>query len=420
MKNKLKMRYSIFHITVLLLLLASCNKESDVPVPGMGPISILDKTYPLEPDSKQLIEGVYKVTSGSAIFGEFIVLKSNRTAVLFACNNGIYFIMEAGRLDSLVVLQGYWRDGYGVETGLCNMFISREEGGSMIAGGAPQKVFIRGGYGEGNNLPDQALTLEFLRPFSQKVKNMKFNILAHRGGGRTADHLPVSENSIGMINFTEKLGSTGIEIDVRLTNDNVPFIYHDNDINTRLTQKGPLAGPINKYSWQQLSSFIRLINGEKIPSLEDALIFVVDSTLLNFVYLDIKETNPSVSVISPIQHRILERAGIKGRNLEVVIGIPNKRVMDDFMLLQGYRDIPSLCELTVKDTKLINSKVWAPRWTMGTQNELVRQVHDEGRYAFCWTIDNQAWIEDFINNGLFDGLLTNFPYVVAYYHYIQD
>jgi hypothetical protein len=68
----------------------------------------------------------------------------------------------------------------------------------------------------------------------------------------------------------------------------------------------------------------------------------------------------------------------------------------------------------------LNSRVWAPRWTLGTQNNLVSQVHDEGRLAICWTIDNPAWIEDYIENGLFDGLLSNFPYVVAYYHYIQE
>jgi glycerophosphoryl diester phosphodiesterase len=94
--------------------------------------------------------------------------------------------------------------------------------------------------------------------------------------------------------------------------------------------------------------------------------------------------------------------------------------MEDLMTFPGYQDIPSLCELTVEDVRTLNSKVWGPRWTLGTQNELVQQMHDEGRVAVCWTIDNPAWIKDYIVNGLFDGLLTNFPFVVAYYHYIQE
>jgi glycerophosphoryl diester phosphodiesterase len=405
----------------MMLSLAGCNKDFDVPVPSMGPNSVLRKTYPLDSASGLLMEGVYKVTTGTAIFGEYVIIKCNRTSISFACNNGIYFIMNAGRIDSLVCLEGYWREGYSDATGMCNMFISRSEGGSMIAGGKnSQKIIMRGGYGGDNNYPDKVLTLEFIRPFSDKVKNSKFNILAHRGGGRSSDHLPFSENSIEMINFTEKLGSTGIEIDVRLTSDNVPFIYHDEDINIRLTQKGPLAGPINKYSWLQLSSFVRLIHGEKIPSLEDALNFVVDSTMLTFVYLDMKETKPAVSVVIPVQQRVIKRAIDKGRNLTLVIGIPSDKVMEDFMSWPGYRDVPSLCELTVEDVRILNSRIWAPRWTLGTQNSLVQKMHDEGRKAVCWTIDNPAWIEDFIVNGLFDGLLTNFPYVAVYYNYIQE
>ena len=411
----------ILYIASFLLFLISCIKDYDVPVPSNGSDSIMDQTHPLETASKLLMEGIYKVTSVSGRFGDYMVLKWNRTSLSFACNNGIYFIMDAGQLDSLVYLEGYWRDGYGDPTGLCNMSISASEGGSMvISGKVTQDIIIIGNFGEGNDLPDKGLTLEFLRPFSDKVKNMKFNILGHRGGGRTSDHLPVSENSIEMINFTEKLGSTGIEVDVRLTNDSVAFLYHDNDINTRLTKKGPLAGPVSKYSWFQLLSFVRLIHGEKIPTLEDALNFVIDSTQLTLVYLDIKESKSAMPVFIPIQQRILKRAKDRGRDLTVVIGIPSATVMDDFMSYPRYQDVPSLCELTVEDVRKINSRVWAPRWTLGTQNELVQQMHNEGRVVICWTIDNPAWIEDYLYNGLFDGLLTNFPFVVSHYHYIQQ
>jgi glycerophosphoryl diester phosphodiesterase len=89
------------------------------------------------------------------------------------------------------------------------------------------------------------------------------------------------------------------------------------------------------------------------------------------------------------------------------------------MTYPGYQSIPSLCELTVDDVRTVNSMVWAPRWTLGTQNSLVQEMHNEGRLAVCWTIDEVQWIQEYVNNGLFDGLLTNFPYVVAYYHYIQ-
>ncbi len=414
------MRKLILCITVFWALMAGCSNDLSIPVPSAGPNSVLKETHPLATSSKALMDGIYRVTSSSGSFGDTVVVKWNRKSLSFACFNGIYFVMDAGYLDDVVFLQGYWRDGYSDATGLCSMHISKSEGGSEIAAGkTTSKIVLRGATGTGNSLPDQSLTLEYLRPFSEKVKNTKFGIFAHRGGGRTSDLLPVSENSIEMINFSEKLGSTGIELDVRLTSDKVAFIYHDADINTRLTQKGPLAGEIEAYTWSQLSSFVRLIKGEKIPTLEAALTFVVDSTNLTSVYLDMKEDTKAMSVVIPIQQKILKRAKDKGRDLVVVVGIPSTEVMNDFMAYPGYRNIPSVCELTIEDTRTLNSIIWAPRWTLGTQNDLVKQMHADGRTAICWTIDNPAWIKDFLSNGLFDGLLTNFPSVVAYYHYIQ-
>ena len=415
------MKLKIFYLTGLLAFLLSCNKDNEVPIPSAGPNSIMNDLYPLQQASKMLMEGVYRVTAGSGMFGDYMIVKWNRTGVLFTNNNGKHFIMQAGYLDSLVFVQGYWRDGYSDGTGLCTMKISKAEGGtSLVTGEGDQKIIMRGGYAEKDNKPpDQPLVLEYLRPFSDKVKNGNFYILGHRGGGRTSDRLPVSENSIAMINFTEQLGTTGVEIDVRLTSDGVAFLYHDGDINTRLTQKGPLAGDISAYTWYQLSTFVRLIHGERIPTLEEVLTYVVDSTELRFVYLDMKSAD-AVPLTIELEKKALERAKEQGRDLKIVMGIPAQDIMDALMAYPGYQDVPSLNEMTVDDVRTVNSLVWAPRWTLGTQNDLVQQMHDEGRLAVCWTIDNPGWIQNYITEGLFDGLLTNYPYVVAYYHYIQE
>jgi glycerophosphoryl diester phosphodiesterase len=44
----------------------------------------------------------------------------------------------------------------------------------------------------------------------------------------------------------------------------------------------------------------------------------------------------------------------------------------------------------------------------------------EGRKVICWTIDVPAFIRQYINEGEFDGLLTNYPSLVTYYHYIRQ
>jgi glycerophosphoryl diester phosphodiesterase len=415
------MKLKILYLTGLALMLFSCNKDSEVPIPSAGPNSIMKDTYPLSQESKLLMEGIYRINPGSDLFGEYMVVKWNRSGILLTCNNGKHFIMQVGRLDSVVFIQGYWRDGYSDATGLCSMKISKSEGGtSLVTGNGDQKIIMRGAYAEKDNeIPNQPIVLEFLRPFSDKVKTSNFYILGHRCGGRNSDRLPVSENSIAMCRFTEQLGTTGIELDPRVTTDGVAFVYHDADINTRLTQKGPLSGDVAAYNWYQLSNFVRLIHGEKIPKVEEVLTYAIDSTDLRFVYLDMKSAE-AVPVVIPLQVNAIQRAKDKGRDILIVMGIPNTDILDAVLAYPDYQNLPTLCELTVEDVRQVNSKVWAPRWTLGTQNDLVQQVHNEGRLAVCWTIDNPGWINNFITEGHFDGLLTNYPYVVAYYHYIQE
>ena len=407
------------YLAGLLLLLTACSKDDTVPVPTQGPSSVISQTRPLNALSQNVMEGVYKVVDGSGYFGNQVILKWNPKGVLIANQNGKHFILQCGRLDSVIFLQGYWRDGYSDATGLASLYIAATEGGEAIVGGyASGGIIIRGAYGENGGLPDKAFTLQYDRPFSTAAKSTDYYILAHRAGGRTSDRLPVSENCIAMVNFTQTLGTTGIEIDVRLTTDGVPFIYHDDDINVRLTQKGPLTGLIEDFSWFEISSFIRLIHGEKIPTLEEILTYTIDSTQMRFVYLDMKSASAIPATVA-VQKKMMQRAQEKGRDILIVVGIPSTDVLNAVKALPDYQNIPTLCELTVDDVQTLNSRVWAPRWTLGTQNDLVQQVQGEGRLAVCWTIDGPEWIRTFTSDGHFNGLLTNFPYVEAYYHYTR-
>jgi len=130
--------------------------------------------------------------------------------------------------------------------------------------------------------------------------------------------------------------------------------------------------------------------------------FVVDSTLLTDVYLDMKEKVPSMSSVVPIQQEMLQRAKDKGRICISYIGLPSQDAINDFMNQPDYMNIPSLCELSTDDVDRVNSMVWAPRWTQGTQNELVALMHSQGRIAWTWTLDNVNWIQEFINDGNFE------------------
>lgn len=415
-------KYKTFIILLALFSMGSCNNY-DLPE-TVNIIPPITDGQSLNKASKTTLEGIYKVIKGKEIFGDTLILKWNNlnNLSIFGGSNGLYAVTKGMKKDSSIYIYGYWRYALNSETGGINLQLNPSEGSNAILSGSqskPLNLRITGKFGLGNNAMTEPLELLYIRPFSEKVLKDDFRILAHRSGGRTSDLLAISENSLEMIGFTENFGSTGIEIDVRLTKDGVPVLYHDEDINIRLTKKSPLNGPLVNYTFTEISRFIRLVNGEKIPKLEDALMKVVDSTNLKVVWLDMKSVNNAMSSVIPIQQKMLERAKQKHRNLSIYIGLPEPEVLDFFKTYPNYQNIQSLCELSVNDVNDIQAKVWAPRWTLGLLTPEVNAMHAQNRKVFCWTLDNEGFIKKYIKDGDFDGILTNYPTIVAYNHYLR-
>ena len=414
-------KYILFFLTIFFSI-SSCNNY-DLPESINVKIPITDGK-PLSNFSKTKFEGIYKVIKGNDIFGDTLILKWNSKGSLsiFGGVNGVYAVTKGIKKDSSIYIYGYWRFGLNSETGAVNLQLKPSDGSNAILSqnqNIPSNLTIKGTYGSGNETPESPLELVYVRPFSEKALKNDFEILAHRSGGRTSDLVGVSENSLEMIGFAEDLGSTGVEIDVRLTRDNVPILYHDEDINIRLTRKSPLNGLVANFSYPEISRFIRLVNGERIPTLEEALNKIVDSTNLTTIWLDMKSVNNAMAKVFPIQQQAVERAKRKNRVLKIYVGIPDENVLNFFKSVPNHKNINALCELTVEETVGIEAEVWAPRWTLGTLLPEVEKMQSQNRKVYCWTLDNEAFIKKYINEGNFNGILTNYPTIIAYYHYLR-
>jgi glycerophosphoryl diester phosphodiesterase len=179
-----------------------------------------------------------------------------------------------------------------------------------------------------------------------------------------------------------------------------------------------MIGPIENYTYAQLKGLVRLPNGESIPTLREALDAVIYSTPIHYVWLDTK-FNRSMQQQRDLQVEYMQKAAAIGRKLEITIGIPDEDVLNNFLKLPNYQNIPSVCELTPQDVSKVNAGIWAPRWTLGLLNEEVRQMHAAGRRAFVWTLDVPQNISKYFNEGRFDGILSNYPSSVAYYYYAK-
>jgi glycerophosphoryl diester phosphodiesterase len=421
-------------LTILLLssFFFSCKKEYQAPVPDTGNWAAFNDpgATPLNSASRSAMEGVYAVKKGGNTFGDWAALKWNFThqgndttfhISGFFGKDIAYFICEGKKLNGTILMNGYWRKMVNTETGLIRLTINASEGAGLIlspnADVTKGSIIINGQIGNGNETPGRNLTLVYDRKLNNSPT--PFQIMAHRSGGRTSDLLPASENSVEMILKTPEFGSTGIEIDVRYTSDGIPILYHDNTLNLREVRKSGLTGAIENYSFAQLSTFVRLINGEKIPTLRQALDAVVYRTDLKFVWLDTKYDGP-IDEVRAIQKEYLQKAAAAGRSLKILIGIPSETQFNNFIALPDYSNTPSLCELSVEQVEKCNAMVWAPRFTEGTQNEKVATVHGQGRLAFVWTLDVPEFITDFVDHGHFDAILSNYPTCVAYNYYVHQ
>lgn len=377
---------------------------------------------------RRAMEGVYTVSDGSDQFGPQVALKwtylregadTTHYLSILTGTDATYFNLEGDPNADSLRLNGYWRKLVSTATGRVTLRVGRKRNGNWqpFVGqpAASDTLVVEGVFGEGNAVPAQKLTLTYRRPLNPKP----FAILAHRGGGRTSELLPASENTVEIIKLASRLGATGIEVDIRYTKDGVPILYHDNTLNQRLVQKNGLTGPVEAYTYQQLTTLVRLVNGEKIPTLEQALETVVNNTHLNFVWLDTKYIS-SMDKVQAIQQLYQQKARLTRRDLRIFIGLPSAEAVERYQALPDKANTPILCELDTATTRRLGARIWGPRWTLGPQTQAVSAMQADGFSVFVWTLDELKFIEAFVRQNKFNGILSNYSTVVAYYHYTDE
>ena len=417
------MRIKSLVYSIFLLLVLGCEKNDYNFNPDY------DKTYlagtiPLPIDMRPYLIGIYSSESSTAGLGYRFVMKWNQNKLtLFSNRNGNYAVMDVGvnLSDSSIKMAGYWRSPMNNEEGKLYLTITKQNGADDIIS---KKFTVSKLIGQNISIDGKTAEVElsFERFFSNKVlNNIKFSIIAHRAGGRNSDNIPFAENSIELVKRASEMGASGVEIDIKLTKDNIPVVYHDDDINIRLTQKGPVVGNIEDFNFEFLRRYVRLVDGQTIPTLEEMLNTIIDSTDIRFVWLDNKGGNERFfSYTLPVMYKALLKA--RGRNNSILIlnGLPTEEIATEFSKVPNNKDRPNLCEISFARSKELNSAVYAPRWTLGTLDNEVAEAHALNMKVVCWTVDLSTVMKKYIQVGNFDGILTNYPSILAYEFYSQE
>lgn len=399
------------------ILALSCQEIIESPVPDLSWNEFdSPSAKPLSPAERKALEGVYTTSIADDDFGaeaaakwSYVAAGKDTTHYLsFFCREDVrYFICQAKKRGDSLLLNGYWRNIENTKTGKAHFIASLNNSGKHIT--------LNGVYGRSDARPEKKIDFTYERPLNTQTPYL---LVAHRGGGRNNDLLPASENSVEMIRLAPQLGANGIEIDVQLTKDGVPVLFHDANLNDRLTTKTGIHGAMDKYTWNELVTDVHLKRGGQVPSLKEALDVVLMQTPLEFVWLDCKYETVLPSV-QKLQAEYLDKAKAMGRTLDIVIGIPDEDVMKRFVQLPDYKNLPSLCELDTVKAVQVNAGIWAPSWIKGHQDDVVQAMQARGKRTLVWTVDIPDKIKEFMYEAKFNGIVTNRPTMAAFYRYAK-
>ncbi len=412
-------RYSYKYL-LLILIFFSCSKNGITvqPVVELGNVNFISGT------SMKKMEGIYKLSSGSSALGTEFVCKTSKHKVSFFSNQGgVFFILEYGldKSDSSLKFSGFWRFSEVPTQGLINFTLPKEDAIAFLKTGDPSALLLPGNVFDPSN-NSSAISLSYDRDFSPTVKNQPFEIYSHHGVQTTANP-PFAQNSLlGVVN-DEDYGVNGLEFDIQLTLDTVPIMMHDGNIDIRLTQKSPISGDYNQYRFDFLEQYIRLVDGQKIPSLAQCLEAFIDSTTLTYFWLDIKGDEGIFQALEPVILNAQAHAKAVGRNIIVYADLPSNEVIQEFQSYPAYRadtSLKTMCELTLQDVMDNGCTRWGPRYSRGLLLSDVATAHASGIKVISWTLNDAGLIANYIKNGQFDGFISDYPCYVVYDWYTKE
>jgi glycerophosphoryl diester phosphodiesterase len=412
------LRNSYKYLTALIIFF-SCSKNQITPPPV---VDISNVTFVSNTPMKKM-EGIYTLNSGVTNLGTQFVCKTSKHKVSFFGNtSGIFMILEYGldATDGSLKFSGFWRYSENANQGLVNFSIPKAEATAFLNTGDVSTLTLDGNVINGKGV-SSPISLKFSNHFSSFATNAQFEIYSHHGVQTTANP-PFAQNSINGVLNDEDYGVNGLEFDVQLTLDKVPIMMHDGNIDIRLTQKSPISGDYNQYRFSFLEDYIRLVDGQKIPSLDECLTDFIDSTTMTYFWMDIKGDDSVFEALEPVVLKAQAHAKAVGRTVVIYADMPSNTVIGQFQSYPPYRANPELltmCELTYQDVVDNGSTRWGPRYSRRLLLSDVATAHAAGIKVISWTLNDKALIENYIENGQFDGFISDYPCYVVYDFYTK-
>ena len=404
-------------------LAAGCESSGEATIPAFPDGGLLREGTALTRGQLYLFEGMYRVDRGSEIFGDGLAVRTSKGTVslLTDKDNGFAVLGAACLPDHRVVVEGYWQYPTELEAGLVRLWVDQQEVAEALCNGeapTPDTSFtLTGAYGEGNDIPSHALALAWTKEL--KPWRGYFFDTAHHGACEGTDHCGASPNSLESIRLAERVGSNVAEVDVRITRDGVPVMFHDPGLSRSLVRGLFCNGNVADLSVAELLGSCEYRYGEKIPTLEQMLRMMVDETEFEGAYLDMKVGGavlPSSRLVAKLNEELAARNSdddpTNDRRFTAAIAITTDEVRDAWhaakaqLQAEGITVPPCLFEY---DPNLVISEgcvAWGPTWTAGSQPDNVQMVREHGAITIFWTINQSDFMKDFLQQAVPNGIIT--------------
>ncbi len=387
----------LFLLLPLALGVHSCKVRSDVePIPTFGDRSELGGMTPLNVKLLQGLDGIYM--SDAAPFNGAIVGHGSSSAFsLFTSQDSTHVILAAGcSADRTRFLaEGHHRSATLGTGGLVRLRAIGLSARTLCADrdtAVLSAVSFTGEYGSDNQLPNKPFTLKYKR---ERAGEQDFGAIAHHGACRTIDACGVSENSIESILRVPAYGARAVEVDVRLTKDGVPVLFHDETLTPRLVNGELCHGRVSDLPFAILRANCTLQYGEQIPSLQEAVDTIIASKDLRGLWVDIKETAalaPSVAIL----HDAALRTSRPVKTHLWVVGLPDEETRQAYLQIPADKRAPCFLELEPDDVRATGCSTWAPRWTRGASGDEVQALKDQKIGTVMWTVNEVPFIDNYL------------------------
>lgn len=369
------------------------------------PTAVLDK-----------IKGNYVANSnGSTFRGRMTVLVANSRISMFSYEAETYAVFNVDCIGNAVVFEGRTRDPASQQTGLARLRIEPADGGTEICADIPPANPPRftGVYGSNKDNLNSTIILNY----DKALKSTGSRYIIGHHGCRTVDSCGASENSLEGIKYAGYLGANAVEIDVHLSKDGVPFLYHDDDFNSRLVNSILCLGDVGNYTMLMIKVFCRLKYGEFIPTLREALNALLTDDTMKLVWLDPKSTAALGSMVA-LANEFQTKAAQQGKSLEILIGLPDEDYVSAYKASPGYTGTKCLVEYSVSVAQELGCRAYGPRFTLGPQPADANTMHAAGNLIFYWTVNDPSFFPSYLGYGAADGLISDRTFLI--YSYLQQ